>query len=69
MREDRRNRAMPDVVAEESTQQGTTRVEKLRAALAQARSARNLAALNLDRTLVRAPIAGTVTNVGLLPGA
>ncbi|HEM7876232.1 efflux RND transporter periplasmic adaptor subunit [Burkholderia contaminans] len=69
IREDRRNRAMPDVVAEESTQQGTTRVEKLRAALAQARSARNLAALNLERTLVRAPIDGTVTNVGLLPGA
>ncbi|KHK56030.1 membrane protein [Burkholderia sp. A9] len=68
IREDRRNRAMPDVVAEESTQQGTTRVEKLRAALAQARSARNLAALNLERTLVRAPIDGTVTNVGLLPG-
>ncbi|VWC76457.1 efflux RND transporter periplasmic adaptor subunit [Burkholderia contaminans] len=69
IREDRRNRAMPDVVAEESIQQGTTRVEKLRAALAQARSARNLAALNLERTLVRAPIDGTVTNVGLLPGA
>ena len=68
IREDRRNRAMPDVVAEESTQQGTTRVEKLRAALAQARSARDLAALNLERTLVRAPIDGTVTNVGLLPG-
>ncbi|MBN3789580.1 efflux RND transporter periplasmic adaptor subunit [Burkholderia sp. Ac-20353] len=68
IREDRRNRAMPDVVAAESTDQGTTRVEKLRAAVAQARSARELAALNLERTLVRAPVDGTVTNVGLLPG-
>ncbi|HDR8939822.1 efflux RND transporter periplasmic adaptor subunit [Burkholderia vietnamiensis] len=68
IREDRRNRAMPDVVAEESAQQGATRVEKLRAALAQAHSARDLAALNLERTLVRAPVDGTVTNVGLLPG-
>ncbi|RQS61528.1 efflux RND transporter periplasmic adaptor subunit [Burkholderia sp. Bp8963] len=68
IREDRRNRAMPDVVPAESTDQGTTRVEKLRAAVAQARSARELAALNLERTLVRAPVDGTVTNVGLLPG-
>ncbi len=68
VREDRRNRSMPDVVATESTEQGTTRVEKLRAAVAQARSARDLAALNLERTLVRAPVDGTVTNVGLLPG-
>ncbi|KVF02866.1 hypothetical protein WJ04_25315 [Burkholderia vietnamiensis] len=68
IREDRRNRAMPDVVAEESAQQGATHVEKLRAALAQAHSARDLAALNLERTLVRAPVDGTVTNVGLLPG-
>ncbi|AHI68114.1 efflux RND transporter periplasmic adaptor subunit [Burkholderia thailandensis] len=68
VREDRRNRALPDVVATESTEQGATRVEKLRAAVAQARAARDLAALNLERTRVRAPVDGTVTNVGLLPG-
>ncbi|WP_206995371.1 efflux RND transporter periplasmic adaptor subunit [Trinickia mobilis] len=68
IREDQRNRSLPDVVATESTQQGTARVEKLRAAVAQARAARDLAALNLERTLVRAPVDGTVTNVGLLPG-
>lgn len=68
VREDHRNRSMPDVVATESTEQGRTHVEKLRATVAQARSARNLAALNLGRTLVRAPVDGTVTNVGLLPG-
>lgn len=68
VREDHRNRSMPDVVATESTEQGRTHVEKLRATVAQARSARNLAGLNLERTLVRAPVDGTVTNVGLLPG-
>ncbi|MGG1946897.1 efflux RND transporter periplasmic adaptor subunit [Trinickia sp. NRRL B-1857] len=68
VREDRRNRALPDVVATESIEQGTTRVEKLRAAVATARAARDLAALNLERTKVRAPVDGTVTNVGLLPG-
>jgi RND family efflux transporter MFP subunit len=68
VREDRRNRAMPDVVAEEVTQQGTAKVQQLRAAVDQAVAARDLAALNLDRTLVRAPIDGTVSNVGLQPG-
>jgi multidrug resistance efflux pump len=68
IREDRRNRSMPDVVAEEATQQGRARVDKLRASVAQARSARDLAALNVERTLVRAPVDGTVTNMSLLPG-
>ncbi|WP_213308989.1 efflux RND transporter periplasmic adaptor subunit [Paraburkholderia sacchari] len=68
VREDRRNRSMPDVVATESTEQGTARVDKLRAVVAQAKAARALAALNLQRTLVLAPVDGTVTNVGLLPG-
>ncbi|MDH7640493.1 efflux RND transporter periplasmic adaptor subunit [Sphingomonas oryzagri] len=66
--EDRRNRAMPDVVAEEVTQQGTAKVAQLRAAVDQAVAARDLAALNLDRTLVRAPVDGTVSNVDLQPG-
>jgi len=68
IREDRRNRAMPDVVADEVTQQGTAKVEQLRAAVDQAVAARDLAALNLDRTLVRAPVDGTVSNVGIQPG-
>jgi RND family efflux transporter MFP subunit len=68
IREDRRNRAMPDVVAQEVTEQGTAKVEQLRAAVDQAVAARDLAALNLDRTLVRAPVDGTVSNVGLQPG-
>lgn len=68
VREDRRNRAMPDVIAEEATQQGTAKVQQLRADVAQAIAARDLAALNLERTVVRAPVDGTVTNVDLLPG-
>jgi RND family efflux transporter MFP subunit len=67
-REDRRNRSMPDVVATESTEQGMARVEQLHAGVKQAEAARDLAALNLERTLVRAPVDGTVTNVDLQPG-
>jgi RND family efflux transporter MFP subunit len=68
IREDQRNRSMPDVVATESTQQGSERVQMLRAALARATAARELAALNLERTQVRAQVDGVATNVGLVPG-
>ncbi len=68
IREDRRNRAMPDVVALEITQQGTARVGQLRASLQQAVVARDLAAFNLERTELRAPVDGTVTNMDLQPG-
>jgi RND family efflux transporter MFP subunit len=67
-REDRRNRAMPDVVATESKEQGIARVEQLHASVKQAQAARALAALNLERTLVRAPVDGMVSNVDLQPG-
>src|SRR5690242_6795061 len=67
-REDRRNRAMPDVVPTEVVEQGATKVSELHTAVSQARAARNLAKLNLERTLVRAPVDGTVTNVSLEPG-
>ena len=68
IREDRRNRAMPDVVAAETIEQGTARVGQLRMALAQAVSARELAALNLERTVLRAPVDGVVSNMTLQPG-
>jgi RND family efflux transporter MFP subunit len=68
VREDRRNRSMPDVIAAESTEQGTAKVQQLRAALGRAVAERDLAALNLERTLVRAPVDGKVTNVDLQPG-
>lgn len=67
-REDKRNRAMPDVISTESIEQGTAKAAQLRASMLQAEAARHLAALNLDRTVVRAPVDGIVTNVDLLPG-
>ncbi len=68
IREDRRNRAMPEVVARETTEQGTARVGQLRASVQQAIVARDLAAFNLERTELRAPVDGTVTNMNLQPG-
>lgn len=68
IREDKRNRAMPDVVAAETTEQGAAKVGELRTSLAQAITARDLAAFNLQRTLVRAPVDGTVSNMTLQPG-
>jgi RND family efflux transporter MFP subunit len=68
IREDRRNRAMPDVIATEAIEQGSTRVAQLRMLLAQATAARDLAKLNLERTLVRAPVDGVIANLTLQPG-
>ena len=68
IREDRRNRAMTEIIAAEAVEQGRARVEQLRAALGQAIAARNLARFNLERTLVRAPVDGTVANMSLQPG-
>jgi RND family efflux transporter MFP subunit len=68
VKEDRRNRAMTDVVPLETIQQGQARVAELRSALAQGDVALDLARFNLDRTLVRAPVDGTVANVTLQPG-
>lgn len=68
VREDRRNRAMPEVIAAEIIEQGTARVEGLRATIGQAVAARDLARFNLQRTIVRAPVDGTVSNMSLQPG-
>jgi RND family efflux transporter MFP subunit len=67
-RKDRRNRSMPDVIATESTEQGMARAEQLHAVVKQAKAARDLAALNLERTFVRALVDGTVTNMDMQPG-
>jgi multidrug resistance efflux pump len=67
-REDSRNRALGDLVAAETTQQGAARVEELKAALQQAEVNRNLAKLNLERTTVAASVDGTVVNLQLRPG-
>lgn len=68
IREDRRNRSMTNVVASEVIEQGQTKVEQLRMAVAQAVAARDLAQLNLDRTVIRAPVSGQVVNMTLRPG-
>lgn len=68
IREDRRNRAMPDVIAAEQIEQGTAKVDELRAGIRQAVAARDLARFNHGRTVVRAPVGGTVSNMSLQPG-
>lgn len=68
VREDRRNRAMSNLVASEAIEQGQTKVVQLRMNLAQATAARDLAQLNLDRTVIRAPVSGQVANMTLQPG-
>jgi len=68
VREDRRNQAMPEVIAAEVIEQGRAKAEGLQAAVGQAVAARDLARFNLERTLVRAPVDGTASNVSLQPG-
>lgn len=68
IREDRRNRKLGDLVSTEVVEEGATKVEQLRASLAQASAARDLAALNLQRTSVVAPVDGIVSNFEMRPG-
>lgn len=67
-REAQRDLALGDLVARETHEQNVARVATASAALAQAQSARSTAALNLDRTTVRATVHGIVTNLDLHPG-
>ena len=67
-REAARNSALGELVAAETLQQGVTRVEEDEAALAQAVANRDAAQLNLERTEVRAPVNGVVTDLELRPG-
>lgn len=67
-REDRRNHAMSNLVATEVVEQGSARVAELKAAVAKAMAARDLAKLNLERTTVRAPVDGYVSNMTLQAG-
>lgn len=67
-REAQRDLALGDLVARETHEQNVARVATASAALAQAESARSTAALNLERTTVRASVHGTVTNLDLHPG-
>jgi len=68
-REDRRNRALGDLVPAETSEQSAQKLEQLNAALAQALAAVDNAKVNLARTRVLAPVDGWVTNLDLRPGA
>lgn len=74
-REATRNRGLGDLVALESTQQSETKVADAQALLAEARvareaalSQREMARLNLSRTVVRASVDGTISDQTLRPG-
>ncbi|MDE1918086.1 MAG: HlyD family secretion protein [Sphingomonadales bacterium] len=81
-REAVRNRGLGDLVSTEATEQSQTRVSEGEAAVAEAKAAlaeaetavnaarngRDLAALNLQRTRVVAPLDGRLSDLGLRPG-
>jgi multidrug resistance efflux pump len=67
-REAKRDLALGDLVAAETHEQNVAHVLTARAALDQARAARDTARLNLARTSVHATVDGTVTNLDLHPG-
>jgi multidrug efflux pump subunit AcrA (membrane-fusion protein) len=63
-----RNRTLGELVAAESTEQSASKVEQADAALAQALAARDVARLNLDRTVVYAPTDGFLSDLTLRTG-
>jgi RND family efflux transporter MFP subunit len=67
-REARRNETLGDVVAFEVREQSQARVEEAAASLQQGLADVGAAQLNLQRTLVVAPVNGIVTNLELRPG-
>lgn len=76
LRESERNAALGDLVSQEAREQSRLRLDQARgalraaeAALRQVQIAWNTARLNLQRTEVRAPVAGLVTNLDLRAGA
>jgi len=69
VRENQRNTELDDLVSDETREQGRTRGDAARAALAQAIVNRDIAKLNLARTRVTAAVSGTVTNLDLREGS
>jgi multidrug resistance efflux pump len=63
-----RNRALGELIAAESTEQSASKVEQADAALAQADAARDVAKLNLERTVVYAPTDGFLSDLTLRTG-
>lgn len=69
LRESRRNGQLDELVSQETREQGQTRTDQARAALAQAVVNRDTARLNLERTRVVSAVDGFVTNLDLRVGA
>lgn len=68
IREDRRNHMLANTISEEVVEQGAARRAELQNEVAASRAALGLARFNLERTCVRAPVDGTITNNTLRPG-
>jgi RND family efflux transporter MFP subunit len=68
-REDARNRHLGELVPDELREQSASKLDQLRASLTQAVAAAETAKLNLERTQVRAPVDGWITNFELRPGS
>lgn len=67
-REAARNKGLGELVAKEIREQSSTKVEEAEAALAQATTHRDLAALNLQRTRILAPTDGALSDLTLRVG-
>lgn len=67
-REDRRNRNLGNLVSAEVLEQSRAKIEQLQASIEQADAALAQAQLNLERTEIKAPVDGIVTNLDLRPG-
>lgn len=67
-RDTHRDEALGTLVTVEQTEQDRAKVDQLRAQLQAAKSQRDLAQLNLERTTVRASVNGIVTNLELQEG-
>lgn len=68
-RENKRNTELDDLVSTETREQGMTRTDQARAALAQAIVNRDTARLNLERSHVVSAVDGIVTNLDLREGS
>lgn len=68
-REDRRYRGLEDLISGQQRDERRAQAQEARARLAEALADRELAHINLDRSRVRAPVNGIVTNFSLRPGA
>ena len=67
-REDARNHGLGTLVSGELRDQSAAKVAEAEATLSESLVVRDIAKLNLDRTVIVAPVNGTVANVELQPG-